>query len=440
MFISNSGECLPIVWRLKREGADVEVYVHHPKHRGNYKGILQLVSLGSLKRTLKRADQVIFDITHPNHGRPEDRALLKMFGLKTSTPSVFGPVADKMKKDHEVIGCSEWSEDIELNRKLGSDIAGKIGMAIAETHDFKTLKEGVKFLTGRKDLWVLKPHHNADLDLTYVEKYPGELLRKFQGELPKRVGEKFDYMLQKVVEGVEISTEGWFDGDKWLHFNHTIEDKRLMAGNLGPAIGSQSNTVWMKKSQGLLVEELTKLTPWLQRAGYLGPIDINSIITRDRRAFFLEFSPRFGYDAIYCLLTLLETPLTAFFTKRFRGTFTGGFASSQRLSIPPYPYASASLLSEYAKAVPLEGSMNRWSWFWLQDIQRNGDGDLVCAGSDGILGVATGRGASPREAVGRVYRQLRSLKIGAYLQYRTDGARRPEQALETLAKWRVYAK
>jgi phosphoribosylamine-glycine ligase len=437
LWISNSGECLPIAWRMGLEGAKVAVYVHNPKHRINYEGIMERVNLGSLRKNLKAADQVIFDITHPNHRKPQDMALLKMFGIKASSRSVFGPVADKLKKNHQVIGGAEWCEEIELDRKLGSDVGQKIGMRISETHDFKALRQGTKFLKGRKDRWVLKPHDNADLDLTYVEKYPGELLRKFQGELPRRVGEKFHYMLQRVVDGVEISTEGWFDGKGWKHFNHTIEDKRLMAGNLGPAIGSQGNTVWVKGSKGLLVEELTRLTPWLQRAGYVGPVDINAIVTEDRQAYFLEFSPRCGYDALYCLLTLLEGSLTDFFTKGFKGTFAPGFASSQRLSIPPFPYANRDLLATMAKEVPLEGSLNRWPWFWAQDVRLDEDAQLCCAGSDGILGVATGRGATVGEAVGQVHRRLKGMKIGAYLQYRLDGARRPERAIETLKKWRV---
>jgi phosphoribosylamine-glycine ligase len=444
LWISNSGECLPIVWRMRQEGAKTAVYVHNPKHRTNYEGIMERVSLGNLRKTLKAADQVVFDITHPNHRQPQDLALLKMFGVKTSSRSVFGPVADKLKKDHQVIGCSEWSEEIELDRKLGSEVGQKIGLAISETHDFKALRQGEKFLQGRKDRWVLKPHDNADLDLTYVEKYPGELRRKFQGELPRRVGEKFSYMLQRAVEGVEISTEGWFDGTGWKHFNHTIEDKRLMAGDLGPAIGSQGNTVWMKGVRagtpaptGLLVEELTRLTPMLKRAGYLGPVDINAIVAEDRQAYFLEFSPRMGWDALYCLLTLLEGSLTEFFTQGFKGRFGAGFASSQRLSIPPYPYATRDLLATMAKEAPLEGSLNRWPWFWGQDVRLNQDGQLCCAGSDGILGVATGRGETVGEAVGQVHRHLKGMKVGAYRQYRLDGAKRPEKALETLKKWRV---
>lgn len=445
LFMSNSGECLPIAWRLRREGAEVGVYIHNPRHRPNYEGIMERVKLPELRKVLKKAEQVIFDITHPNHKKPEDVALLKMFGLKTGLPSVFGPVADKLKKDHQVIGCSEWSEEIELDRKLGSDIAGKIGLALAETHDFKALKQGVKFLKGRKDRWVLKPHHNADLDLTYVERYPGELLRKFEGELPRRVGEKFDFMLQQVVEGVEISTEGWFDGEGWKHFNHTIEDKRLMTGNLGPAIGSQGNTAWMKKTAGgdarptgLLVEELTRLTPWLKKAKYLGPVDINAIISeKDHRAYFLEFTPRFGYDALFLLLTLLKGSRKDFFIKGFKGEFHSGFASSQRLSIPPYPYANRELLAEMAKGVPMEGSLEKMDWFWAEDVRLDDDKKLCCAGSDGILGVAAGRGATVGEAVSHVYRRLKSMKVGAYRQYRLDGAKRPLAALETLKKWGI---
>ena len=145
-----------------------------------------------------------------------------------------------------------------------------------------------------------------------MESWPGELQSKLTGEYKDRLGDKLDFVLQKVVEGVEISTEGWFDGERFVHFNHTIEDKRLMNSNLGPAIGSQSNTVWIKQDpHGLLVSELGRLVPLLKKAAYIGPIDANCVISEtDRRPYFLEWTCRQGYDALYSLLSLLSGVIT----------------------------------------------------------------------------------------------------------------------------------
>src|SRR5271157_3673704 len=238
LFMSNSGEALPIVWRMRQEGAAAEIYIHNPKMLLNYSGLVEKVRLPGLKAAVKKADAIIFDITRPNARALHDLALLRMFGLKTSLPSVFGPLGDKLKKDHLVIGAAEWCEEIELDRKLGSDIAQKCGLEIAPTKDFKSFKEGIKFLESNEakaERWVMKPHDNGDLDLTWVEPQPGGLLARMKGDLPGRIGsDRFQFMLQQFVEGVELSNEMWWDGDKYLNFNRTFEEKKLMTGNLGP--------------------------------------------------------------------------------------------------------------------------------------------------------------------------------------------------------------
>jgi len=433
LFISNSGDSLPIVYRLRREGVDCNIYIHNPACKHNYDGILSKVPIGQLRSVLKNADTVIFDITHPNEKNRQDMALLKLFKIRTGSPYVFGPVADKLKKTHKVIGASEWTEELEMNRIKGSEIAQKIGLSIPETHDFKNLKEGIKFLKGKNDRWVFKPHNNQDLDLTYVEKFPGELALKMEEDYPERLKtDRIEYMVQKFIDGFEISTEGWWDGRQWTFFNHTVEDKRLMNYNLGPAIGSQNNTVWVKrKMNGLLVKEIKNLGPYLSRAGYIGPVDINAVVSRDGRPYFLEFTPRFGYDALYCLLSLVKGKLRDFFTGGFKSSFYDGYASSERISIPPYPYSSKDLLMGFAKDVPIWGTVDSTPFFWMEDVYLN-NGRLKCAGSDGILGVVAAKGNSLGGSVGRVYQAINKLRIGAYLQYRTDLGRRGEKFLKAM--------
>ena len=428
VFISNSGESLPIVWRMKREGAEVGIYIHNPRYRKNYNGIIPKISFGELKKKLKKADIVIFDITHPNEKTKQDVALLKTFGLKAGLPSVFGPVADKLKKEHKVIGASALTEDLELDRHKGIELAEKMGFAIPEMQDFKRLKDGAKFLEGRKDLWVFKPENNQDIDLTYVEKFPGELLTKIIEEYTVRIGDKCDFILQKKIDGTEVSTEVWTAGGP-VHFNQTIENKRLMDAELGPAIGSQSNTVRMKKDDnGVIVGPLTKMANHL-KSNYTGPIDANCII-KGGVPYFLEWSPRFGWDALYCLLTLVKGKLADFFVNDFKVDFHDGYAASQRLSIPPYPYGTSNLRTMYAKDVSIIGRLEDYPLFWGQDLYD--DGGLKCAGADGILGVVAARGKTLEEAWGRVYNAIKKVKVCSYVQYRTDGLKQAREGFERL--------
>ena len=433
LFISNSGESLPVVYRLRREGTDAQIYIHHPKYRKNYDGLLKKVSVKDLKKTVKKADTIVFDITHPNERTKEDILLLKMFGLKLTLPSVFGPVGEKLSKDHKVIGISDATEEIELQRDKGIELAEKMGFGIPEYHKFDTLSAGMKFLKGNKGMWVFKPENNQDIDLTYVELFPGEIYTKMEGEWQRRIGDDCEYILQKKIDGLELSTEVWIGPKGPVHYNRTFEDKRMMGGNLGPAIGSQSNTVWIERDlSSVAIALLIKMAAHLKSAGYIGPCDVNMIV-KGKVPYFLEWSPRFGYDAIYCLFELMNGKLTDFFEKDFKADFTNGFATSQRLSVPPFPYAVPSLLQEYAKDVTIIGRLEKMPRFWGQDIYYNTD-HLACAGSDGILGVVTGRGDSLGSAWGHVYRTIDTMNICSYLQYRKDGYKSHKTRLDEFEK------
>jgi len=430
IFMSNSGESLPIVWRLRREGVDAGIYIHHPQYRHNYDGILPKLSVKDLKKQLKKTDLVIFDITRPNERNKQDVILLKTFGLKSTLPSVFGPVADTLRKDHKVIGVSTLTEELELDRHKGIDLAKKVGFAIPEHHEFSNLKDGAKFLKDRNDLWVFKPENNQDLDLTYVEKFPGEIVTKMLDEWLHRISDKCEYVLQKKIEGVEVSSEVWIGEQGPVHFNHTLESKRLMAGNLGPAIGSQSNTIWMGKDSGLLIEPLKKMAAYLKSKGYIGPCDANCIV-KGSTPYFLEWTPRFGYDALYCLLTLIKGKLSDFFLKDFKADFNNGYACSQRISIPPYPYANPRLRHDFAKDVSIMNRLERTPFFWAQDIYSDA-GKLKCAGADGILGVVSAHDENLEAAWGKVSGAIDKLKICSYLQYRPDAFKEHAKRIKEL--------
>jgi len=434
LFISNSGESCPIAYRMMKEHVDVMLYIHAPSYRRAYNGMLPKCGLTDLRKIARKAELVIFDITRANAQIKEDVALLKSFGVSTRSPEVFGAVASRMARHTKVIGASEYTASIELDRMDGEHLAEDVGLDLPTTMEFDRLSEAVEFLNsdeGKKTRWVFKPDNNQDLDLTYMEKYPGELRDKLTHEYMVRISEdKFPHILQEVVHGVEISTEGWFDGSKFVHFNHTIEDKRLMNGNLGPATGSQSNTVWIKNG-GLLVPELSRLAPKLNQAGYIGPVDINTIVTKDK-AYFLEWTPRFGYDAIYNLLTLYKGRVSSFFQSGFMADWKPGFASSQRITIPPYPYSDRGLLKEFARDVSVWGTFNT---FWAEDVYF--DGSLRCAGSDGLVGVISAYGKTLGESINAVYQSIGKLKISSYIQYRTDLGRRTEKAIKQFQKWGI---
>lgn len=296
-FISNSGEICPVAQRMQKEGEQVQIYLHHPAYDKSFDNILSKIKLRDVPAAVRKSDLVIFDHVRPNVGLKRDHALLRIFNCDTKSPSVFGPIAEKIRKRGvKVIGTSKVTEQLELDRMFGSQMANKAGFSIPVTYDFNKLSEAQRFLEGKKSRWVLKPHNNASLDLTYVEKYPGELEYRLRNDIRTRVGtDNFPCMLQKYIEGTALSTEGWFDGQNFVSFNHTYEEKSFLSGNLGPHVGSQSNTVWTQDEEIYpeIVVKLKKLRPLLEEAGYIGPIDVNCIIAeKNEHPYFLEWTPR----------------------------------------------------------------------------------------------------------------------------------------------------
>lgn len=437
LFISASGESLPLAWRIRHEGHPVEVYIHNIEYKRIYSGIVSPIPISLIKKTVSKADVVVFDGVRPNRRTKQDLALLKTFKLSTKSDDVFGVVADVIRPHTRVIGASAGTSRIELDRILGSEVAKDCGFELAETHDFGSLRKGAEFLGKNSDrLWVLKPHGNLDLDLTYVESYPGELADKFEHELPTRIGgDKLEFMLQAKVDGVEVSSEAWWNGDTFLHYNHTFEDKKFLTGHLGPGVGSANNVVVPVFHQNQIFQHLVRLAPRLKEWGYVGPVDVNCIVGReDHRPYFLEWTPRFGWDALYLLLALLDGKLGDFFLDNFAGRFAG-VAAGVRISIPPYPYADTQMLEDYAKDVPIKHRIGDFPNVWWEDVYQDDSGYLACTGADGILGVVTGVGKQIGEAVGRVYGTCKKLRVGANLQYRTDCGKRAEQAYRTLQAW-----
>jgi len=432
LFIENSGEGLPVAARLDREaGHKVVVYIHNERFQRCFDGMLDKTDLKGLSREVEKAHLVVFSMNKPVENE-HDKSLQKLFGA--TGDGLFGSIADALRKQGKIVlGVSAWGEKAELARQAGSELATKIGLAIPETHKFQTLGEGAKFLKGRRNLWVFKPFENQDLDLTYLEQFPGELLLKLTGEYKKRLPEKTAFILQEKIEGNEIDSEAWFNGSRWVCHNHTVEDKHFLTGNLGMHVGSMNNTVWMTGRKGLLSDVFNRLAPYAKKNGHIGPWNITTIVSnKDRKPYFLEHSPRMGWDALYCLLTLLNSPLSAFFEyvsgmSRKRPAFNKGFASSIRISIPPYPYEDEKLL-ERARDVAVGGNIKN---VWLEDVYKNGS-DLKCAGADGIIGVLAMRGLSVAQSAGKVYRAADKLKIGSYLEYRTDLGARARETLTIL--------
>jgi phosphoribosylamine-glycine ligase len=320
----------------------------------------------------------------------------------------------------------------------------RAGLAVPEWHPWNGPDDADEITAGREWLegWVLKPSGNQAAEKTALVKRP-ELWNRAIEALPK----DSRGIVQRIVSGIEVSTEGWFNGERFVPpFNHTFEEKRFLAGNLGPNTGCMGNVVVQAGAGDRLTEATVEpLAPFLAAIGYRGPFDVNAIVSADK-AYVLEATSRLGFDAIEALMEAFEEPAGDAFKRIAEGgdgfATNGGVAIAVRLSVPPYPFRAPD--RDDAAGEPVLGIDDNLQHLFLCDLYCDRDGVYRTAGADGILLKATSLGV-PRAVTGRrldyvygarrrVYGILDQIEVPGK-QYRTDIGARVNDDLHQLHAW-----
>lgn len=390
--------------RLRDEGHHVDIYLDckdHPQYKYILEGLIDKPLL--ILPDFKKYDLVLFDLT----GRPK---LAEQSMLTTPT-----------------IGDGDLNSQLEDDRFLGIEVMEECGINVPAYERFNDISTAKQFVRKTNKRYVFKPNGGQEQDTatTYVSKSAEDLLRYFDrlGQLSKGA----EFILQEVVEGTEISTEAWFNGEDFYLINGTIEEKKLMNEGHGPNTGCAGNLVWLYDEQNapyIFQEGLGKLKDFLKQYNFRGMVDLNTIVT-DRELYGLEWTPRFGYDASATLYSCISSDLGDFFGAIASGSrpeYQIGkvFAAGVRLSIPPYPTETEDeeILRE---DVPIEG-------IELDDIPKNcflydcyldKSDELFTVGLNGFVAVPIQAGGTPEEAFGRLGERVKNINMPD-MQYRTD--------------------
>lgn len=418
LFISKEGDGLGIGQRLALEGHAVDFFVASAAYRRAGQGLVNRIP--SFQSALRRADLVVAD------------------GVGLSR---YGDTVGRLGRP--TIGFSKILDTVELDRGAGSRLFEEAGIDVPDTYEFRSVAEATSIIQreGFDDGWVVKPNGNLASAKTIVCKRE-EMLAGECAKLPATCSG----IVQRLVGGIEVSTEGWFNGTAFVRpFNHTFEEKRFLVGDLGCNTGCMGNVVIRADSDRLTKSTVERVEPFLRLIGYHGPFDINCIVN-DSGAYALEATSRMGYDAVEALAEGLEEPLGEFLFDIAAGTkksmkLTDETMIAVRLSIPPYPHRKPD---DDTSAEPVLGIDDTTLYhLFLCDIEKKG-GRYLTANADGILLKATAIGRVDRRPGGkpdytydarrRVYRLLDKIEV-ASKQYRTDIGSRVNDDIAQLKKW-----
>jgi phosphoribosylamine-glycine ligase len=338
----------------------------------------------------------------------------------------FGVDLDLMRwSGFKVVGGSALADKLERDRQFAFDIAKQCGLRLPDYQMFDSWDAVEEFAGTVEEKVVFKPCGDASGLVPSFIAEDGEELRRMLNFYHHQVREGDKFAIQEYIEGEEISSAAWFNGQRFLRpFNHTLEEKRLMNGNIGPTGGCLGNAVWTCEGcpicEAIFVESGLEAFMNAHHLG-AGELDINSIVTDDE-IYFLEFTPRFGYDATPTeFMTLITGPLADFFCQvcDIDGVeplpFRWGVGAGLRLSLSPWPFHGARSPDGVPIVMPDSVFEER---FYQYDIVRTPAGEIQSSGG-GTLGVVMGYGDSIRAAFDDAYKAIRKIKIPD-VQYRTD--------------------
>lgn len=397
LVVSPKGDGTWYAWLLRNNGHDVDCYIVDPRFQNAFTGLIP--------QPLTRIPQ------------PGD------YDLVVFDASSQGEDADYAASITPTIGSSSLADRLEDDRIFGLEVMEQAGIKVPEWKAFDSPESGIAWLEKTRKRTVFKPIGDVDdKATTYCSKSSEDMIAFMERVFQK--SKIRQYVLQEfVVGGTECAACGWFNGDDWVLVDHNLEEKKLMSGNIGPNTGCAGMVVWIPpRPTPLFQQGLERVTPFLREVDYVGPIDLNTIVTPDT-AYGLEWTPRFGYEGTPNLVPLLPIEFGEFLHRVATGQSVtiaqprAAFSATIRCAVPPYPNAE-----DHRKklVVPVHGiDLTHLERFFLDDVRMAEDGALETTGAYNHVGSPICTGESIHEALDACEHVLKGLDVPD-LMWRND--------------------
>jgi len=431
IFLTFSGLSLPIAYKLQQEGAEVQV------------GVIENIKDYVMEDEASKARENEFD----------KKRRLELFKNMLPIQDAF-KLSEKMreiKNPHEYFVFFEennlyrWADKVrdlgfegnfptkedylfEVDRDKAKEFVKKYYSKLytPRLKEFNHIKEGIAFLRGSEEFWVLKGQH--DSAVTFVPDSTDSRLASNQIiEILENFPDKYEqlgFILEEFIPGiVELTPEKMYYDGVPITTSMLIENKSFGSGNLSVQTGCSQDLVFPtymddrinKIAFPEIVDEMAKkhkgLFIW----------DASLLISkREGKIYFGEFcSNRPGYNTIFTELAQCGQ-VHDFFEKivHKQNPFTlGTVATSVRVfnmnTDEEDNQVSANMTIDYRPEIEKD--------LWLWDVKQTSRGALVCVGSDWNLAVITGFGKSIDEAIAKLYKNVEGFSfVGAYYRPKDD--------------------
>ena len=213
LFVSRWGETLDLAWAIHQEGNQVRMYVDYKTCKPIGNGFVPKVK--EWRSHVEWADLIIFDYTG------------------------FGAVATELREAGKlVIGGTEYSDRLELDRNFGQAELKKHKVRILGYQEFLTTDEAINYVRQNPNKYVIKPCDDMQdyKQLLFVgQDEDGEDVIRVLKAYEKTWGHQLGrFQLQRKVTGVEVAVSAFFNGREFIRpINVSFEHKKLFPRELG---------------------------------------------------------------------------------------------------------------------------------------------------------------------------------------------------------------
>lgn len=405
--------------RLLAQGHEVRVFASELEEHGTMRGMLPHVADYRAELAWLRAagDDGVAVFETAEHGAEQDAL---------------------RREGYFVIGGSAFGDRLENERAFGQSALTAAGLRSIPMHEFHDFEAAADFVRRRPKRYVFKLNGSGG---SSWRNFVGQaqdgadmlaLLRTQRARLLRAGFGQPSFVLVDHVEGVETGIGAYFDGHAFLEpACLDWEHKRFFPGDVGELTGEMGTLVTYRDSETLFRQTLHRLTPQLREHGYVGYINLNTIINEEG-IWPLELTCRFGYPG-YAILDALQCDGWAEIFRLLRAGAASkgsaapasfrtlpGYAVGVVLSVPPYPYRYG--YEEVSRGLPIvlseSLSAEERAALHFGEVDTI-DGQLVTSGVIGYTMVANGVGQTVEAAQQRAYALAQKVYV-PNLRYRND--------------------
>jgi phosphoribosylamine--glycine ligase len=389
LFISKDLSGGDLAYRLKNEGNEVRLFIEDEDCKECFDGMVEKTDNWENElEWVGKSGLIVFD------------------GVG------YGKIQDKLRKDgYSVVGGCEMGDKLEHDRQYGQKIFSACGLEIVPTKSFKNIDVAIDFVKRNQGPWVIKQNGHSDKIFNYVGTLDDgrdviDVLKSYREYEKNELLGAID--LQKRVDGIEIGTARYFNGNDWIGpIEINIEHKNLFAGGFGPKTDEMGTLMWYDDNENnkLFQETLGKLKAYLREINFKGDIDINCIVNKNK-IFPLEVTARFGWPAIHSQEEL-HISLWSDFLKavadgnNYELKYERRFAITVLIAIPPFPYkCDKRRYSLKNNRIYFKDGIGREEMrhIHFEEVSMDKDGNYFIAGNSGFILNISSLGGTVKEA------------------------------------------